>query len=162
MDWLWWVGGAIAFALVEILSLDLVLVMFAGGALSAAAVNAAGGPLWLQIVVFAVVSALLLLTLRPWLLRHLRTRVPLTETGAAAQVGRTAQVVATVSATEGRVKLVGEVWSARAADATAVLPVGADVVVVRIDGATAVVQPMPAGGTPGPVADRPAGHPTTP
>ena len=144
MDWLWWVGGALLFALIEIISLDLVLIMFAGGALAAAGVNAAGGPLWLQIAMFAVVSVILLLTLRPWLLRHLKERVPLAETNVAAHVGRAALVVDRVTEVGGRVKLVGEVWTARTEPDAPQIPVGTEVRVVRIDGATAVVAPLPA------------------
>ncbi|RXR23739.1 NfeD family protein [Oerskovia turbata] len=144
MDWLWWVGAGLLFVLIEIISLDLVLIMFAGGAFAAAGVNAAGGPLWLQIVTFAVVSAALLLSLRPWLLRHLRQRVPLAETGAAAQVGRTAVVVDRVTELSGRIKLQGEIWSARTVDGSPELPIGAEVRVVRIDGATAVVRSLAA------------------
>jgi membrane protein implicated in regulation of membrane protease activity len=146
MDWLWWVGAALVLALIEIVSLDLVLIMLAGGALAGGVANAAGAPLWLQLVVAAVTSVVLLVTLRPWLLRHLRDRVPLTETNAAAHVGRPAVVVSEVSELGGRVKLMGEVWSARLPDdgvpgVGVVLPVGTEVLVVRIDGATAVVEP---------------------
>src|SRR6478609_733488 len=144
MDWLWWVGGALLFALIEIISLDLVLIMFAGGALAAAGVNAAGGPLWLQIAMFAVVSVILLLTLRPWLLRHLKERVPLAQTNVAAHVGRAALVVDRVTEVGGRVKLVGEVWTARTEPDAPPIPAGADVRVLRIYGATAVVAPLPA------------------
>lgn len=144
MEWLWWIGAAALFALIEVLSLSLVLIMFAGGALAAAVVSLLGMPVPIQIIVFAVVSVLLLIVLRPWLLRHLRRRGPLVETNAAAQVGRTATVVAPVTEQDGRVKLVGEVWSARTDGEVLVVPVGADVQVVRIDGATAVVRPLPA------------------
>lgn len=144
MDWLLWVGAGLLLALIEIISLDLVLVMFAGGALAAAGVSAAGGPLWLQIVTFAVVSVVLLVTLRPWLLRHLRDRVPLAETNVAAHVGRAALAVDRVTELGGRVKLAGEVWTARTEPGTAEIPSGAEVRVVRIDGATAVVAPSPA------------------
>ena len=95
-----------------------------------------------QIITFAVVSAALLLSLRPWLLRHLRHRVPLAETGAAAQIGRTAVVVDRVTELSGRIKLQGEIWSARTVDGSPELPIGAEVRVVRIDGATAVVQSL--------------------
>ncbi|SKC82558.1 NfeD family protein [Krasilnikoviella flava] len=146
-SWLWWVGGALLLAAIEMLSLDLVLIMLAGGALGGAVTAAAGGELWLQIVVACVVSALLLFTLRPWLLRHLRQRMPLVETNAAGQVGRMAVVLAEVTETGGRVKLQGEVWSARLEDdgipnSTGRVPVGAEVRVVRIEGATAVVAPV--------------------
>lgn len=139
MDVLWWVGAALAFIVVEIVSVNLVLIMFAGGAFAAALANVLGAPVGVQFIVFAVSSGLLLFALRPWLLRRLRSRMPLVETNAAAQVGRPAVVVAEVGPAGGRVKLWGEVWSARTARDGLVLPVGADVRVVRIEGATAIV-----------------------
>jgi membrane protein implicated in regulation of membrane protease activity len=154
MDWLWWLGAALLLVAIEVVTLDFVLLMFAGGAVAAGIANALGAPLPVQIVVFAVVSALLLVSIRPWLLRHLRDRVPLVETNAAAQVGRLAIVVQDVDVHGGRVKLSGEVWSARAAREGVVFPAGAELRVVRIDGATAVVDdatiPWPAHGVPGP------------
>jgi len=154
MGWLWWVGGALTLGILEMLSLDLVLVMFAGGALAGGLAYALGAPVAVQILVAALTSIVLLLTLRPWLLRHLKGRVALPETNAAALVGRSAVVVATVDGTTGRVKLVGEVWSARSADGGS-LPAGTAVTVTKIDGATAVVSPASAtttGGTPAPGA----------
>ncbi|MBO0925571.1 NfeD family protein [Cellulomonas sp. zg-ZUI199] len=143
MGWLWWVGGALTLGILEMISLDLVLVMFAGGALAGGLAYALGAPVAVQILVAAVTSTVLLLTLRPYLLRHLRSRVDLPETNAAALVGRPAVVVATVDGTAGRVKLVGEVWSARTADGGS-LPPGTAVTVTKIDGATAVVTPAAA------------------
>ncbi len=140
MNPLWWVGIALLLVVIEIISLDLVLIMFAGGALSAGLTGYLGGPMWAQVLVFAVVSLLLLAALRPWLLRSLRGRVRLEETGTAALVGKEAQVVAEVGATTGRVKLVGEVWTARTSAAEPLAP-GTRVRVVAIEGATAVVEP---------------------
>lgn len=143
MGWLWWVGGALLLGVLEMISLDLVLIMFAGGALAGALAFALGAPLAVQILAAALTSALLLVLLRPWLLRALKGRVDLPETNAAALVGRPAVVVATVDGTAGRVKLVGEVWTARTADGGS-LPPGTSVTVTRIDGATAVVAPLTA------------------
>jgi len=140
VGWLWWVGGALVLGILEMLSLDLVLVMFAGGALAGGAAHAMGAPVWGQILAAAVTSVVLLATLRPWLLRHLRERTPLAETNAAALVGRPAVVLATVTSEAGRVKLAGEVWSARTPAGDA-LPPGTEVRVAQIDGATAVVLP---------------------
>jgi membrane protein implicated in regulation of membrane protease activity len=120
--------------------------MLAGGALGGALGSALGLPVPLQIVLAAVTSLLLLFALRPWLLRHLRRRTELVETNSAALVGRTAVVVAPTDDGGGRVKLSGEVWSARAALPGALFATGADVRVVRIDGATVVVDAVPAGG----------------
>ena len=142
MDWVWWLGAALLLAVVEILSVDLVLIMFAGGALVAALLALLDAPLWMQILGFAGTSTLLLFALRPWLLRHLRDRVPLVETNAAANVGRSAVVVAEVSERAGRVKLAGEVWTARTEN-DEVIPVGEEVTVIGILGATALVTAVP-------------------
>lgn len=139
MEWLWWVGGAVVLGILEILSLDLVLIMLAGGALAGGLAAALDAPFWVQVLVACLVSFLLLALLRPWLLQHLRRRTPLVETNASALVGRDAVVVATVSPEGGRVKLAGEVWSARTTQGT--LEPGAPVRVDRIEGATAVVSP---------------------
>lgn len=165
MGWLWWLGGALVLAVVEILTLDLVLLMFVGGAVAGLVANALGADVVVQVLVFAVTSVVLLVTLRPWLLRHWRSRTPLVETNAAAHVGREATVVTEVGERHGRVKLVGEVWTARAESPGQTFPAGSTVQVVRIEGATAVVGPSagqssestapprsiePATGTPGP------------
>ncbi|WP_028047847.1 NfeD family protein [Cellulomonas sp. URHE0023] len=141
MGWLWWVGLAVVFGILEVLSLDLVLIMFAGGCLAGAAAWALGAPVGVQIAVAALTSVLLLATLRPFLLKHLRERTPLVETNSAALVGQEAVVVSTVTVEGGRVKLNGEVWSARV-DAVQAIPPGTEVRVSRIDGATAVVAPV--------------------
>ena len=138
MTWLWWIGIALVLGILEMVSVALVLVMLAGGALAGALTAALGGSLGLQVVVAGVVSVMLLATLRPWLLRHWRKRVPLAETNSTAYVGRAAQVVSPVTGTEGRIKRGGGGWTARAADGTRIAP-GDDAVVVRIDGATALV-----------------------
>jgi len=138
MAWVWWLGAALLLGVVEILSVDLVLIMFAVGALVAAGLAFAGAELWVQIVGFAITSTLLLIALRPWLLRHLRQRVPLVETNAAAHVGRVAVAVTPITERTGRVKLAGEVWTART-EALETIDVGEEVLVRRIEGATAVV-----------------------
>jgi membrane protein implicated in regulation of membrane protease activity len=141
MEWLWWVGAAVALGIVEMFILDVVVLMLIGGALAGALVTALGAPLWVQIIVFCVVSVILFFTLRPWALRQFNKRTPVTETNASAQVGRRAVVVSDVSEAGGRVKLSGEVWTART-EYSGLLPAGTDVQVVRIDGATAVVLPI--------------------
>jgi len=140
MAWAWalWFGVALLLAVLEIISLDLVLIMFAGGAVAAAGLSLLGFDLWVQVLGFSVTAALLMWSLRPWLLRHLRDRVPLVETNVAAQVGRVAYVVTEVTERAGRVKLSGEVWTARTEN-DEVLDLGQEAQVVRIAGATAIV-----------------------
>lgn len=151
MAWVAWLAAAILLAVVEVISVDLIFLMLAGGALAAALAALLGAPVGIQVLVFAVVTVVLLVAVRPWALRTFRHSVPETVTNVAAHVGRTAVVLIDVTSHAGRVKLAGEVWTARAADPSAVLPVGSSVRVVRIEGATAVVEPVPVG----PVDDTP-------
>ena len=72
--------------------------------------------------------------------RHLK-QPPLLRTGPAALVGRRAQVLEEVTEHGGRVRIGGEVWSARSYDETLVIPAGSAVDVMQIEGATALVYP---------------------
>ncbi len=137
-----WVALALALGVVELATLDLIFVMLVGGALAAALTAAAGVGVVGQVVVAVLVALLLLGLVRPLALRRLRT-VDATLTGTAALVGREGLVVETVTPTGGRIKLNGEVWSARTgplAEPSSLLP-GHSVRVLSIDGATAVVLP---------------------
>jgi membrane protein implicated in regulation of membrane protease activity len=140
--WLIWVGVALVAAVAEVASLDFVLVMFAGGALASAVAAGAGSGVEVQVLVFAVFSTVLLLVARPPLLRWSRSAQG-ARTGVEALVGKMATVLEEVSGAGGRVKLAGEVWSARSAGGGRVFPEGASVAVLRIDGATAVVDAEP-------------------
>ena len=135
--WAAWIGIAVVLAVVEMMSLDLVLLMFAIGALGAAVVSGLGGPLWLALLVFAALSLALVFTVRPPLVERLHAG-PTLHTGHQNLVGHAALVVEPVDARQGRVQLGGELWSARA-EGDGVFETGTEVHVIRIDGATAVV-----------------------
>ena len=136
--WVWWVIVAAVLAAAEAFTFDLVFIQLAVGSLASAGVAAADAEPPVQILVGIVVSLAGLILLRPVALRHLRT-TPDLRTGIAALVGQRAEVLEEVGPRGGRVKLAGEVWSARSADGASVFAVGVDVAVVRIDGATARV-----------------------
>jgi membrane protein implicated in regulation of membrane protease activity len=140
-QWLWWVAGALVLGLVEVASLDLVFAMLTVAALTAAGLAYAGADVTVQVLAFSGTAALLLLVVRPVALRKLKPAGPAQRTNVAANVGRTAEVLAAVTDRSGQVKLAGEVWSARAADDAPPIEVGQIVEVVVIDGATAVVRP---------------------
>jgi membrane protein implicated in regulation of membrane protease activity len=140
--WLLWLALALAAGTVEVLSTNLIFLMVAGGGVAAAVVAAVGLGLPVEIVVFALVTGLLLAAARPPLLAYVRRSLPGAVTNAAALVGREAEVLVEVTPTSGRVKLAGEVWSARSVTGGYPLEVGSTVQVVRIDGATAVVAPL--------------------
>lgn len=136
--WVWWVVAALALGVVEVLTVDLVAVMLAGGALGGAVAAGVGAPPPVQVLVFGIVSGLLLLAVRPVASRHLR-QAPHIRTGVDALPGSEAVVLERVDGADGRIKLGGEVWSARAYDGATVYEPGANVQVISISGATALV-----------------------
>jgi membrane protein implicated in regulation of membrane protease activity len=142
MAWLWWVGGAIALGVIELLTLDLVFLMLSAGAFAGALAAGLGAPWWGCVIVFSAASVLMLAAVRPWALTRLRARgAPSVVTGAAATVGKAGHALTVVTAGGGRVKIAGEVWSAHTASGGAPIDSGQAIVVTAIDGAAAVVAP---------------------
>ena len=136
--WVWWLVAAVALVAVEVVTLDLIFVMLAAGAAAGAVTAVAGAPVAVQAAVALVVALAMLGAVRPVALRHLRQPIE-TRTGVAALVGAKALVLERVDAHSGRVKLAGEVWSARAYDGESVFEPGQTVDVASIEGATALV-----------------------
>lgn len=134
--WVVWLGVATVLAVAELLSLELVLVMFAVAAVAAAAL-APFVPPWVTLIVFGLVSILLLGVIRPRFRRRLHAGPTLT-VGHHNLVGRTAVVDEPVSDLAGRVSIDGELWTARTASGEQ-FDVGVRLTVVSIEGATAVV-----------------------
>ena len=137
-DWVYWMLGAGLLAVGEMFTLSFFAGPVAIAAVVAAIAALAGAGVALQILVFIVASAASLLMLRPIARRHLRTPAQL-RTGTAALVGERGVVVTRVDGDGGQVKLVGEVWSARAFDEDEVIEPGTRVQVMKIEGATALV-----------------------
>ena len=139
MSALLWLAAAIVLAIAEMFGGELVLLMLAGGAFAAAGVDFVWEPpLWVDGLVFAAVSVLLLVAVRPIAKRHMLNR-PAVLMNTEALEGRPAVVTETVDGDDGRVKIGGDIWSARSVDPAQVLEPGTHVTVVEIDGATAVV-----------------------
>ena len=137
--WLAWVGLALVLGAVEVATVDFVFLMLAGGSLAGAVAAAFGLDFTIQVIAAVVVAASLLLIVRPVVQRHFMVPLGNGGIGAAAQVGRSAVVLQTVTEHDGRIKLGGETWSARTASDTAVCLPGQEVRVVAIEGATAIV-----------------------
>jgi membrane protein implicated in regulation of membrane protease activity len=138
--WLIWLIAAVVFGVGEIATLGFFLAPFAGGALVAALLAAAGAGAAVSWAVFIVVSVILLAGLRPIARSH-RRQPPRLRTGTAALVGRSGMVVERIANDEGVgcVRIDGEVWTARSYDDDDVIEAGKRVQVVEIRGATALV-----------------------
>ena len=137
--WLLWLIAAGVFTAGEVASLDLVLLMFAGGALGGMTVALFGLGLPFQLLAFLVVSAALLFVVRPIAKRHLVDRTPEQIDGVAVHVGRTAVVSQRVDNTEGRVRMGADEWTARTQLDDEAYDVGTEVRIVQIDGPIAYV-----------------------
>jgi len=137
--WVLWLVASGLFAAGELASGDLFLLMIAGGALGGMTVALLGGPVALQLAGFIVVSALLLVVVRPLAKRHLVDRTPEQLDGVATVIGRTAKVTQPVDGHGGRIRLGADEWSARSQYGGERFPVGATVRILQVDGATAVV-----------------------
>lgn len=133
-----WLIAGVALIAAEVLSGEFVLAMLGAGALATAGVAALGISIWLDVAVFAALSLGLVFFARPAVKRRVLVHREL-QTNVDALVGAQATVVSTVDAHDGRVRIGGDVWSARSVDETEVLDQGQIVTVVEISGATAVV-----------------------
>ena len=137
--WLWWLIGAAALGIALVITAMPELGMLAVGAVAAAVVSGIfGGGAVAQVAVFAVVSTALIAVVRPIARRH-RSQRPELATGVDALKGKQAVVLERVDGSGGRIKLAGEVWSARALDTGRSYEVGQEVDVVDIEGATAII-----------------------
>jgi len=139
-SWVIWLIVAAALGVAELLTVTLALGLLAVAAVAAGVAGAAGLGVAAELGVFALVAAAGLGVIRPIAMRHIKHPPPL-RTGVAALVGRTAIVVEEINGHSGRVRIGGEIWTSRAYDETLVIPVGAKVDVMQIEGVTALVYP---------------------
>jgi membrane protein implicated in regulation of membrane protease activity len=139
--WALWLSLAFLLAVAEIVSLDLVLIMLAAGALAGAGVAVLAPDLWwLQVLVAAGVSVSTLGLLRPSLLAKVRA-MPGYRSSTAKMVGSAGVATSQIDRTGGEIKVDGQSWSARPYSSDVVIDAGTEVEVYEIDGAIAVVYP---------------------
>ena len=138
--WIIWLIIAMALGVAEIFTLTAALGVLGGAAVIASASASIGLPVPLQLVVFAVASTAGVVLLRPIAQRHM-SAPQRRDFGVDALVGKPAYVLQEVTGQDGRVRIGGEEWTARAMDDSVVIPAGATVDVLLIDGVTAVVFP---------------------
>ncbi|MEU6978100.1 MULTISPECIES: NfeD family protein [unclassified Streptomyces] len=136
--WVWWLIGAVGLGIPLVLTAMPEFGMLSVGAVAGAVTAALGFGVVAQVIAFAAVSVSLIAVVRPIAARH-RDGRPRLATGIDALKGRQALVLERVDSAGGRIKLNGEVWSARTLDTGQSFEPGEQVDVVDIDGATAVV-----------------------
>ena len=135
MNWeaIFWLAAMVVFIAAEAMTVSLVSIWFAAGALGAIVVALLGGGLILQVTVFLALAVALLLSLRSIVRKHFTPHV--TRTNIDSVIGATGIVVTPVNniAALGQVQINGMEWSARSSD-NSHIPAGAMVRVDRVEG----------------------------
>jgi membrane protein implicated in regulation of membrane protease activity len=142
--WLVWLVIVLTAVVIELLTLEFTFLMIGAGSLiGGLGTNVLGADWWVQVAVASVVTALLLFTIRPVLLRTIGKNDPIIPTNVDALSGMAGIVVSDFVGQMGSVKLRnGETWTART-DTPGGYVEGDQVNVVRVEGATVVVEPLP-------------------
>ena len=140
MAWIVWLVVAAVLGVAELMTTTFALGIIAIGALVAAGAGAMHLGIPFQLLAFVAASAAGLGFVLPIARRHIK-QPPLLKTGPAALVGRSARVLEEVTEHGGRVRIGGEIWSARSYDESLIIPVGRVVDIMQIEGATALVYP---------------------
>ena len=143
MNWeaIFWLIAMLVFAAAELMTVSLVSIWFAAGALGAIVVALLGGGLIFQMTVFLALAIVLLLGLRRVVRRHLSPRI--SKTNIDSIIGSTGVVLTPVNniAALGQVQVNGVEWSARSTGNTHI-PAGTLVKVDRIEGVKVFVSPV--------------------
>lgn len=135
-----WLAALVIFIVIEIATLGLTTIWFAGGALCAALAAMIGAPIYVQILIFLVVSLILLIFTRPIAVKYFnKDRV---RTNVESMVGKQAIVVSEIDNLQGigQVTVGGMEWSARSTDDNIQIGVGKVVQVFAIQGVKLIVE----------------------
>ncbi|MEE1012959.1 MAG: NfeD family protein [Clostridia bacterium] len=134
-----WLLAAVVFGVAESATVVLVSIWMAVGAVAAAIAAAFGQNLMVQILIFLVVSAILLVLTAP-LSRKFRSK-KMESTNADRLIGQEGVVLVSIDAIEnkGQVKVLGQIWSVSAADGVAIAQ-GEKVIVESIEGVRVIVK----------------------
>lgn len=139
MEGIFWLIIVVVMAVIEIITLGLTTIWFAGGALVAFIASLLGADLVVQIILFVVVSVLLLAVTRPLAVEFLnKDRI---RTNAESLIGKTAVVLEEIDnlKAQGQVSVEGQEWTARAVEEQ-VIPRDAQVEIVEISGVKLMVK----------------------
>ena len=144
MNWaaIVWFGMLLIFLIVEAACpFHLVSIWFAAGSLVAMIIAFLGGPVWLQITLFLVISCALLALLWPFIKKFLNPK--LKKTNIDAIIGAEGLVTAAIDnvSAQGQVKLGAMEWTARSTSGKPI-PQGTLIRVDRIEGVKVFVSPV--------------------
>ena len=133
-----WLVVIVVAAVVEGATAQLVSIWFVAGGVGALIADLCGADLWLQAVVFVVVSAVTLLATRPLVKKLLNFKR--VDTNAGRYIGKTGIVIIEINNMlgVGQVNVLGSIWTARSEDSS-VIEVGEHVLIKSIEGVIVIV-----------------------
>ena len=137
---LFWLAAIVILLVMEIISLGLTTIWFAGGALVAFVLAVFNVPVLIQVFVFLVVSLLLLIFTRPIAVKYFNK--DRARTNVESMIGQQAIVLSEIDNIQGtgRVTVSGQEWSARTMADDIKLPVGAVVIIKDVKGVKLIVE----------------------
>src|ERR1700743_2572312 len=141
--WIIWLALILIFVIIEVVTVDFIGLMLAVGGIAGLIASLFHAPFWLQVVIAAVVTLLLLFTVRPPLKRFLQRGGDRTKGLVDALIGQSAIVVLDYNGKPQLAKLSnGETWTVKREDEeSSGFHEGDRVVVTAINGSTATVVP---------------------
>ena len=139
MNAILWLIVAVALLVFESVTVSLMTIWFAAGALVAFIAAMLKATWWLQFILFIVVSFVMLIFTRPWALKHINSKV--TKTNIDSIIGLEARVISEINndKAEGYVVINGQEWAARSVTGE-IIPVDTRIVVKAIQGVKVMVE----------------------
>lgn len=135
-----WLVVAIVLGVVELMTLGLISIWFAIGAVAAMLASIAGGNIWTQLIVFIVVSGAILFSVRPIAAKYINSNVK--KTNIDALVGRKLIAKTDIDNLKGigKVDMDGSTWLAASTDDNVTIHAGEEVVITKVVGAKLIVE----------------------
>ena len=139
-SWVLWIAAILIFGIAEAATVNMISIWFVGGALAALIADLLGAGGWLQVTVFLAVSVVLLVTMWPYVRRHVSSKK--VATNADMAIGRKAYLTETVDNIRGTgsLKLDGKEWTVRSATGE-ILEKDTLVKIVKMEGVKLYVEP---------------------
>ncbi len=123
----------------EAITVGLTFIWFAVGAMGGLLTAVLGGEIWLQVVVFLLLSAVTLVLVRPAAAKLLTPGIsPTNADRVLSQIALVTEEIDNLAET-GQVKLFGQVWTARSENGD-VIPAQSRVRILRIEGVKVFVK----------------------
>lgn len=140
-----WLAVVIIMTIVEAATAQLVSIWFVAGSIAALIVSLFSESILLQLAIFVLVSLVMLLATRPFVVKMMRFKKE--DTNAGRYIGKNGQVIVEINNEQGtgQVNVSGSIWTAKSMDQS-ILPAGTDIVVEAIEGVKLVVRPTIAPG----------------